>query len=401
MIINKRKGMQKRVIAAGMVTALLIAGCNSGNTETQSPEKVALGKAFFNDKRLSNSGHQACASCHDAEHAFSDPRTTTARNDFGAVSIGDDNRSLGDRNAPTAMYAMFFPAFHFDDEAGEGEGAGGLWLGGQFHDGRARDLKAQAKGPFLNPVEMQMPDESSVVARVMEDSNYTSVLESIYGSTVFDEVNRTYDAIADAIAAFEKSEEFAPFDSKYDRYLRGEETLTAQERKGLELFVREDKGNCAACHPHVAADGGAGVFTDATFDNLGVPVNEAIRNDPNNPLSQEAAYRDLGLGATTGDHSLDGAFKVATLRNIAVTGPYMHNGVFKTLKAVVHFYNTRDVPGALNPETGLPWRTPEVPETMNVDELGNLGLSDEEEDAIVAFLKTLTDKQYEGLMQSN
>lgn len=392
--------MKIATITIGMAAALLLSGCNNESANGQNPEKVALGQAFFNDKRLSNTGNQACATCHDADHAFSDPRTQTARNDFGAVSIGDDNVSLGDRNAPTAMYAMFFPVFHFDDEAGEGEGSGGLWLGGQFHDGRAKDLKAQAKGPFLNPVEMQMPDENSVVGRVMEDQNYTAMLETLYGSSVFDDVNTTYDAIADAIAAFEKSETFAPFDSKYDRYLKGEATLTEQEKRGLELFVREDKGNCAACHPHVG-ENGAGLFTDATFDNLGVSVNEAVRNDPNNPLSTEEGFRDLGLGATTGDASLNGAFKVATLRNIEVTGPYMHNGVFKTLKTVVHFYNTRDVSGAVNPETGLPWRAPEVPETVNRSELGDLGLSDEEEDAIVAFLKTLTDRRYEGLMPSN
>ncbi|WP_345971350.1 cytochrome c peroxidase [Sulfurimonas sp. HSL1-6] len=389
--------MKIRTMTGLGILLVLLGGCNESNESGLDPQKVALGEAFFNDTNLSNTGHQACASCHDAAHAFSEARTVTAQNDFGAVSIGDDNLSIGDRNAPTAMYAAFFPAFHFDDEAGEGEGSGGLWLGGQFHDGRAADLKAQAKGPFLNPVEMQMPDFNSVVARVKANPSYVSELTALYGDSVFDDDAAAYDAIGDAIATFEKSDVFAPFDSKYDRWLKGEAELTALERQGLEMFVRADKGNCAACHPNVGTGGAPALFTDATFDNLGVPVNEAVRSNPNNPLSAVADYRDLGLGETTGDPSLDGAFKVATLRNIAVTGPYMHNGVFKTLKAVVHFYNTRDVTGALNPETGLPWRTPEVPETINVDELGNLGLSDEEEDAIVAFLKTLTDARYESL----
>ncbi|MHC3994378.1 cytochrome-c peroxidase [Thiomicrolovo sp. ZZH C-3] len=390
--------MKIRTLTGLGILLVLLGGCNESGEGGLDPQKVALGEAFFNDTNLSNTGNQACASCHDVNRAFSEPRMLTAQNDFGAVSIGDDNVSIGDRNAPTAMYASFFPAFHFDDEAGEGEGSGGLWLGGQFHDGRAADLKAQAKGPFLNPVEMQMPDFNSVVARVKANPSYVTELEALYGDSVFDDDAAAYDAIGDAIAAFEKSDVFAPFDSKYDRWLRGEAELTDLERRGLEMFVREDKGNCAACHPNVGSGGTPALFTDATFDNLGVPVNEAVRTNPNNPLSAVVDYRDLGLGETTGDPSLDGAFKVATLRNIAVTGPYMHNGVFKTLKAVVHFYNTRDVAGALNPETGLPWRTPEVPETINVDELGNLGLSDAEEDAIVAFLKTLTDARYESLL---
>lgn len=398
MIINNGDDMKKECVAGLGILLMLLGGCNDTNESGLDPKKVTLGEAFFNDTSLSKTGNQSCASCHDAAHAFSEARTATAQNDFGAVSIGDDNVSLGDRNSPTAMYAAYFAAFHFDDEAGEGEGGGGLWLGGQFLDGRAADLTAQAKGPFLNPVEMQMPDLNSVVARVKANPAYVTQMTALYGEDVFDDDTVAYDAVADAIAAFEKSDVFAPFDSKYDRWLKGEAELTELERKGLELFVREDKGNCAACHPHFGSGGAPALFTDGTFDNLGVPVNTAVRTNPNNPLSTVAGYRDLGLGQTTGDSSLNGAFKVATLRNIAVTGPYMHNGVFKTLKAVVHFYNTRDVKGALNPETGEPWRAPEVPETINVDELGNLGLSDEEEEAIVAFLKTLTDTRYESLL---
>lgn len=391
----------KHFLYAGLGVALLLSGCNeSGSSTAVDPQKAALGEALFHDTRLSLTGNQSCASCHSPERAFSDARTTTAQNDYGAVSIGDDNVSLGDRNAPTAMYAAYFEDFHYDAGAGEDEGGGGLWLGGQFHDGRAKNLKAQAKGPFLNPVEMQMESAAAVVARIKEDADYAVQLKALYGETVFDDNATAYDAVADAIASYEKSDVFAPFDSKYDRWLKGEAALTDLEREGLEMFVREDKGNCAACHPVTGTDGGKALFTDGTFDNLGVPVNEAIRYDAANPLSAEVGYQDLGLGNTTGDATLNGAFKVATLRNIAVTGPYMHNGVFKTLKAVVHFYNTRDVAGAVNPETGNAWRSPEVAETMNTDELGDLGLTDEEEDAIVAFLETLTDAQYEALLTS-
>jgi cytochrome c peroxidase len=129
------------------------------------------------------------------------------------------------------------------------------------------------------------------------------------------------------------------------------------------------------------------VFTDFTFDNLGVPQNLEYPLDPNAPL-------DLGLGTTVGDPVVghpeeNGKFKVMPVRNIGLSAPYAHNGFFKTLKEIVHFYNTRDVPGAL--KKGDDWLPPEYPDTVNIDELGNLGLSDDDEDALVEFMKTLSD----------
>jgi cytochrome c peroxidase len=118
------------------------------------------------------------------------------------------------------------------------------------------------------------------------------------------------------------------------------------------------------------------VFTDFTYDNLGVPKNEEY------PLAD--APVDLGLGPIVGDDAENGKFKVMTLRNIGLTAPYAHNGFFKTLDDITHFYNTRDVPAE-------GWATPEVPETVNFDELGNLGLGLEEETALVQFMKTLSD----------
>ena len=173
----------------------------------------------------------------------------------------------------------------------------------------------------------------------------------------------------------------------------------------MQLFMGEnnndgvlDKGEgamCAACHvaewtadpgnvsvPAWAPEGFVPpVFTDFTYDNLGVPKNTEF------PL--EAAPDDLGLGPIVGDSEEVGKFKVMTVRNIGLTAPYAHNGLFKRLKDIVHFYNTRDVPGAL--KKGADWPPAEVPETVNTDELGNLGLSDADEDALVEFLKTLDD----------
>lgn len=378
-------------LLAVTVILLGISGCETPSdpeldNATMNQKKIALGEVLFHDKNLSLNRTMACATCHQAGSAMIDPRESAA---VGA-SLGDDDFSRSDRNAPTAAYAKFSPSFHFD--SGEG-----LYIGGQFHDGSAKDLKAQAKGPFLNPVEMMMPDESAVIDRVKENSETVSRLKAIYGENIFDDDLKAYDAVADSISLFEMSDIFSPFDSKYDRFLAGRESLTAQEEEGRRLF--EGKAMCSACHPGTTDDGSRPLFTDYSYDNLGVPVNHALREA--NGLGE--GYIDNGLGARRdiNDPALNGAFKVATLRNIAVTGPYMHNGLFKDLKTVVHFYNTRDVDGAINPETGLPWEKGEVDATKNVNELGDLGLSDEEEDALVAFMNTLTDRQYEHLIPAD
>jgi cytochrome c peroxidase len=191
-----------------------------------------------------------------------------------------------------------------------------------------------------------------------------------------------------SIAAYEGSDEVNAFTSKYDYYLKGQVTLSEEELRGLELF--NSKGMCNLCHP---SDGPKPLFTDFTFDNLGTPKN------PNNPFYETpggSSFIDPGLGGFLAtlpqwqDKAQDnwGKHKVPTLRNVDKrpsennVKAYMHNGVFKSLKEVVHFYNTRDV------ET---WPAPEVSQNINVDELGNLGLTETEEDAIVAFMKTLSD----------
>jgi cytochrome c peroxidase len=153
----------------------------------------------------------------------------------------------------------------------------------------------------------------------------------------------------------------------------------------MALFVSEKKGNCAACHPTTPSpDGTPPLLTDFTYDNLGAPRN------PENPfyklpheLNPDGFYYvDLGLALTVNEPSANGKFRVPSLRNVALTSPYLHNGVFKTLYQVVSFYNTRDV---------APWPAPEVPENVNREELGDLGLTNQEVEDIVAFLNTLTD----------
>ncbi len=350
--------------------------------------KERLGRMLFNDTHLSEPAGQSCASCHDANFAGTDPDKGTP------TSQGMNPKLFGSRNSPTAMYAAFSPAFHFDQEEG-------LYVGGQFLDGRAATLEEQAKGPFLNPLEMANTTKQQVVDKV-RSANYAKLFKQVYGQDIFVDTDAAYDSIADAIAAFERTRAFNKFTSKYDAYLAGKAQLTSQELRGLELFEREDKGNCAACHPsQPAEDGTPPLFTDFTYDNLGVPKNPHNPfyklNKASNPDGKK--FVDRGLGGFVGLASEDGKFKVPTLRNIALTAPYMHNGYFMTLKGVVDFYNSRDAKPACAQEFVTDdkaigkgcWPKPEVAENVNRDELGNLGLNEQEVDDIIAFMKTLTD----------
>ncbi len=350
--------------------------------------KERVGMQLFFDTRLSHPAGQACASCHDPRVAFTDPDKSSP------TSKGIIPGRFGNRNSPTAMYAAYSPAFGFDEVEG-------LFIGGQFLDGRAASLEEQAKAPFLNPLEMNNPDRQSVVDKV-RNAPYARQFQRVFGPDVFRDPDRAYDKIAEAIAAFERTRAFNRFSSKYDAWLAGRARLTAQELRGLALYEDPAKGNCAACHPNRPADDGTPpLFTDFTYDNLGVPRN------PDNPFYRlppafnrdGKGFVDRGLGSTVNLASDDGKFKVPTLRNIALTAPYMHNGYFYSLRAVVDFYNTRDVkPACRDPFTSEAqaqkkgcWPAPEVPDTVNRSELGNLRLSPGEVDDLVTFLLTLTD----------
>lgn len=363
---------------------LIFIGCGDSSAITE--QKASLGKSLFHDTTLSKNRTMSCATCHDEHKGFVDGRTESTVNHAAAASA--DGTRISDRNVPTVSYAAFIPDFGTTQDGNDT-----LFVGGQFLDGRAKDLAAQAKEPFLNPDEMQMESKSAVIERIKENSDYIQRFQNIYGENIFDDDNTSYEALVDAIAEFQKTDFFAPFDSKYDRMLKGTYTFTTDESAGMVLFADESRANCVACHPLLKEDNTTGHFTDFTYDNLGVPKNRTLRT----ANGKGNAFIDHGLlgNADVNDTGLDGAFRVSTLRNIAQTAPYMHNGVFNDLKTVVHFYNTRDVEGAINPETGHPWREAEVPATKNTEELGNLGLTDEEEDLIVTFLKTLSDKRYE------
>ncbi|MEM6463602.1 MAG: cytochrome c peroxidase [Pseudomonadota bacterium] len=355
-----------------------------------------LGEALFSDTNLSLNRTQSCATCHSPDAGFADPRDNGFPHPVArAVSLGDDGLSIGDRNAPTASYARFSPPFHLRDD--------GEYIGGHFWDGRAADLEGQAAGPPLNPAEMGMRSKADVADRIRENEDYIAAFKAHFGETVFNDPDETYDAMTQAIAAFERTDLFAPFDSRYDRYLRGEETFTDEEELGRILFFSAQFANCSQCHQLQAIPGVEGeTFTSYEYHNIGTPVNIEVRK-----ANGGEGSADLGLLANgaVNDPAHAGKFKVPTLRNVAVTGPYMHNGVFSDLRTVVAFYNqynTKADSAKINPETGQPWGRTEFEKTISLEELTHgPALEERRIDALVAFLKTLTDARYEHLIETS
>ncbi len=370
-----------------------------------------LGARLFSDASLSEPRGVSCASCHNPARAFSGVNGSS----IAAVARGAPAGAFGTRKPPALAYASFSPPFSFvekkDEETGKIEKTP---VGGQFRDGRARGLAEQAAGPLLNPLEMNNPSKAAVVAKVKEGA-YADLARSVFGGNVFDNFDAAFDKLMQAIAAFEETPAFHPFSSRFDAVLRGKAKFTPLEAQGFALFKDSHKGNCLACHAgeaksHEPKDW---LFTDFTFDTLGAPRNKAI------PANANADYFDLGLCKREGlaalapaafdVESLCGAFKVPTLRNVALTAPYMHNGAFATLRDAVAFYATRDT----NPERWYP-KAPDgkvakfddlpgkFKDNVNVKEVPydrkpgqKPRLSDDEIDAIVAFLETLTDKRAE------
>lgn len=384
-----------------LLTALLLAGCGGGGGSSAPQEeapklsKEELGDLLFHDTNLSLTRSISCASCHNADHGLADARYLESAHGNpvgGALSLGDDGLTLGGRNAPTAGYAQLSPDFHRQED--------GSYKGGQFHDGRAASLKEQAKGPFLDAAEMMMPDSQSVIERVKENDLYVSNFKTLYGETIFDDTEAAYDALAEAIAKYEKTEEFAPFDSKYDRWKAGKAEFSEEEELGYTLFFSNNNTNCATCHAlNSQSESPRESFTNFEYENIGTPRNTAALSAKG--LSLQTT--DLGLGgrADINDSAHYGKFKVPTLRNVAVTAPYMSNGVFKELRTVIAFYDFMAGQGGhvLNPETLQPWDAPEVNATINHAVLQSTKpLTEAKIDALVAFLKTLTDARYEHLL---
>lgn len=382
-------------LCLALVFILAVGVSASANGAGLSP-KEELGKLIFFDPNLSANGTVSCASCHAPQVGFVGPDSEI--NDSTAVYPGAVHTRFGNRKPPTAAYGGYSPVLYYDEDDA-------VWVGGMFWDGRASGwtlgdpLAEQAQGPFLNPLEQNLPNARLACIKVAE-SDYADLFQEVWGPgslNFTDDVAGTYERVARSISAYETSTEVNPFSSKYDAYLAGNAALTAEEAEGLALF--EGKASCSACH--VSTPGPSDeppLFTDFTYDNLGIPKNpdNPFYSMPKkwNPLGDE--WVDLGLGSflESAGYAPEiyepelGKVKVPTLRNVDLrpyqgfVKAYGHNGYFKSPEDIVHFYNTRDVED---------WPDPEYEPTVNHDELGNLGLTPEEEAAIVAFLKTLSD----------
>ena len=437
--------MKPRAVLSTALMLTASAGSLAAPPLTLTPMEQ-LGELLFNDNQLSNNNNQSCATCHAPRVGWTGPKPIINRG--GTVYEGSIHGRFGNRKPPSAAYATTSPILELMDSGT------GFFVGGNFWDGRATGEKLgnpaadQAQGPFLNPLEQALPDAACVVYQACTAGRYQGLFEQVWGADACDiawprkqemkrlcsstdvavplsEADRTkaniaYDEVALSIAAYEGSPLVNQFSSKYDAYVAGQAQLTAQEAEGLALF--QGRGNCAACHTlDPGSEGEPALLTDYTYDNLGMPKN------PENPFYTQTDFNtdgydwvDEGLGgflATREDYAdyADanlGKHKVPTLRNVDLRPgqgflkPYSHNGWFKSLKSIVHFYNTRDVLPVCPPRPdALPvnsyteaearalncWPEPEVAANVNTAEVGNLGLTDEEEDAIVAFLTTLSD----------
>ena len=351
---------------ASLALCVLLAACGGGGdpapptgggSATTLSAAARLGQKIFNDAALSVSGTQSCASCHVAASGFAEDAAASGVDHGSPVPLGGAGMDLaGFRNTPSLMYASRTPAFAI---APDGSPSGGF-----FRDGRANSLADQAVLPFTTSFEMGNADAGAVVAR-LRTRPYLADFEALYGSAVLAEPASALARMGQALAAFEAEDPaFHPFSSKYDWFQKGQATLTAQELRGLALFNGATKGNCNACHPSTSGDGATPpMFTDFSYDNLGIPRNASIPANaasapgytPANGHDGVQGYYDLGVCGPFREQTVDffghcGQFKVPTLRNIAVTAPYFHNGRFATLKEAIGFYVRRDT----NPEEWYP-----------------------------------------------
>ena len=308
--------------------------------------------------------------------------------------MGADGSTLGERNTPSINYVATIPLFH--------TGNSGEYIGGFFHDGRAATLSEQIATPITAPKEMAMPSRSAAIAYLRTSGNYKQYFQKVFGDNILKNSSTGFTGIVSAISAYLQRYPFMAFDSKYDRYLRGQYKMTKLEEQGRKIFF-SDLVNCMNCHMlHTDHYNENETFTDNRYYNIGVPADNVTHSEVprnNNP--------DLGLALNPRVKSKSkarGKFRTPSLRNVAVTAPYMHNGVFYRLETAIAFYNQYlvvNTDAKTNPETERPWRAPEVTENIEKTKLrSGQPIGAERIQSLVAFLKTLTDAKYEHLLST-
>jgi cytochrome c peroxidase len=427
--------------------------------DNQVQQIELLGKLMLYDKHLSVNRNEACAFCHMPETGFTGPVSELNRT-TGAYP-GSVRTRFSDRKPQSHAYAPLAPVLHYNP--GRGDLVGGNFWDMRATGRRLGNPAAeQAQGPPTNPVEMGLPDVACAVYRASQRP-YRALFEHVWGPQAFaivwpsnveqvcdrpgpppagdplpvhlspldrGRIGTTFDQMAQSIAGYEASAEVTVFTSKFDAVLAAKAKFTPQEQTGYDLF--RGKAKCNECH----RDGGPGedpLFTDFTASNIGTPANPGLpyyaEKSPDawgyvaNP--QGLSFVDGGVGNFLSEgHVLSqpsavdqrwrklapdnqARIRVPTLRNVdkrpypAFVKAYGHNGYFRSLKSIVHFYNTRDVlPHCHSGDAGegtTCWPAPESATNMNTSKMGRLGLSDAEEDAIVSFMQTLTD----GFMPAN
>jgi len=424
----------------------------SAPPDNQVQQIELLGKAMLYDKQLSVNRNQACAFCHMPETGFTGP--VSELNRTAGSYPGSVRTRFGNRKPQSHAYAALAPVLHYNP--GQGDLVGGNFWDMRATGRRLGNPAAeQAQGPPTNPVEMGFPDFACAVYRASQRP-YRSLFEKVWGPQAFaiewpsnieqvceqpgpppdgappvqlSDIDRgrasaTFDQMAQSIAGYEASAEVSSFTSKFDAVLAGKAQFTPQEEAGYALF--RGKAKCNNCH----RDGGPGedpMFTDFTASNIGIPANPALpyytedKADAQGYVANPAGerYVDPGVAGFLSERNLlsrpsevdarwrpltagnEGRFRVPTLRNVDkrprpdFVKAYGHNGYFKSLSSIVHFYNTRDVlPRCASGDPGegtTCWPAPEAAENMNTKSMGRLGLSDTEEAALVSFLQTLTD----------
>jgi len=387
--MSSRKPGSLSIAVVSVLAALLVA-----STASADRRKQQLGKALFSDINLSLNRNQSCESCHSLtpveiptevapnrfkileQPALATVDPSNVRNGT-AVSDGSVDRAFGGLNAPSMAYAAFSPDFFWDDEEE-------LFFGGQFWNGRAKDLVEQAKGPFVNPVEMAMPSEWAVIERLRENRRYNRAFRAIFGinlrglSEGDPGVSAAYQAMAEAIAAFEATSRFSRFDSKFDFEGAGITGYNESEQRGADLF--DDRAQCGLCHTTegIDGDGTPSLLTDFSYDNLGTPPNPQLPAPSTDPGLLANPNLLSARGEPTAPDDVEGRHKVMSLRNIELTSPYMHNGVVVTLKEVVDFY---DAGGGDDP--------------LKDPRLRPLGLVPSEKADLLAFLESLSGESFD------